>query len=480
MALYSVGLHRFTALALIGVFLLVVYQFVFMTRTSPIRDYNHLHGIKYSSRQSQQLALHRVDSDRIEFYNPLIQAIYDGERPLGDLLSMFPEKPHGVQFGYVSSLICNDEVNIEISNYSSVFQYLGKSKEFNAEDVGIIQYSDDVSLSSQLDDALKRYKAVVYLVPEHWVPLFGAFEYEMPIVAVHAIPQVLQNYTFVVETPENDESSLFEYEIQGITRDLVVIGDERNSANATAAFYELYKVCKDLKIKGWKPIRTLKFVSFPRNRGNLWAQKHRHELHKYADVYIELGPINGLSAYSPALEHVVKTASDQLVDAGVIAPFNWTLTPSFMLLDHKLQTVTIDLESALETARLAALIMTVFTDEPVLPYRLAGYDQFLEKQSISLSGFDNNILQLKRWLTIERPWFQFMDKLRDQFMRKTVNYKLKHFEDVFNTRNNKHAVFELNNAGTSLLADENPKELERAVHRIQEFKSGKKPVTRTD
>lgn len=473
--MYSLAAHRFVALALIGCVLLLIYQFVFMTRTSTLRDYNHYHQVKYAPRQIEQLMLRGVDAKRVQALERDVQAAAEDTGDYGGLMPMFARR-FDLRSSYVAALIGNDEVDIELAAHSSVFQFDGKSVELTYNDVGIVHFRDSVEVADQLRDASQRFDAVAYLVPDDWVPLYPPASYAVPIVAVYAVPPHSENYTFIVRTASSAQAraddAWYEYDIQGITGETIVVGDERHSQHGTAQFLELHAVCQDMLARGWKPRRNIKFVSFAPGMASAWADKHSGLLRKQAAAYIETGSLSatvGNVTASPVLTSAVAAAVEALADAGVLAFVNVTLSPAPIFLQHKVQTLSVDTGEAVSGARLLALLLSVLANEPVLPFELRGYASLVAEFDLDFAAFDAGIAALKTELITERPWFELARKMRTQLGLKRANYKLLQFEKLFGTKSGGHAALELNPSGTELVEGANPKELSRAAQRIQKF-----------
>ena len=485
--MHSFSVHRFTALALVGCVLLLVYQFMFMARTSIARDYNHLHRISYTPRRAQQLALHSANATRALETEERLRLSEDNF--YSELQTRNFIARHSLKFKYVAALIGNEEVHIELSMYTHVFQYHGHTTELSYKDVGIIHYRNTTDVMDQILDAISRYDAVVYVVPNNWVPLFGARKYDVPIVAAHAVPPHSENYTFIVNTDDSlrsgsiqqssmnkvlSDTKVYELTVPGINRDIVLVGDERDPAlNTTSNLLELVDTLNDMSKVGFKPLRTIQFVSFPPNCGNLWAESsaNRNLLKSRVVAYLDIGgSMNGTA--SPLLQPRLNDAVEELAAAGAISPVTPSLTPSLFFLEHKIQTISLNLNSLDETLRLQSLMLSVLTSEPVLPFKLAGYEPELRTENVSviLEENDSKLNTIKFELGVEKPWFDFFKKLKWQKQMKLANYKLQRFEDVFTTSNNGHAVFELDSTGTKLVSNQNPKEQTKAVQRIRKFK----------
>jgi len=470
----SIAGWRFLAYSIFGIVLLIVYQIVFMARTSASRDWNHLHDSHFTLPDVQRFALSNVMPPNNSAY------------PTG-----FQKTCSSKSYRYVTNATAEDP--IALSRFADVFAYPGKVPangliSFRVADL-IVADGRAFSIDELVAEAGRRHApAIVLEMAPDWVPNFGLVRPKIPIVAIEGALDASPNTEVTLHVGSAPSDATFEYTIEGHTADSVLIADSRISENASLVFLELARVFEKLVSAGWRPFRTVKFVSFAHYSAEEWARKHKSLLWKNAIAYIDCGPVpapSGRDVYTtPLLENVSKWALDQLRGGGVL-PQNGSLElthPSAplggdtFLFDFGVPSLSVDFESPETAAQFLGLLVSTLAQGPVLPWSVSSYaplisrgcDRLASELAQAASTFDENVEAVKFLFTQEFPWYQFKAKFAAFRQRKVANLKMHFFEQHLLQRKH-HALFGSNpdHSGTQLKQEDTCQLIEHLLHKIQ-------------
>lgn len=460
---------------------MLIYQIVFMTRTSASRDWNHLHSTKFSLPSIQRYVLHNISESDIA------KALQHPDRGELRLPSTFKQmnSPYNSQQQRDTSFIqagsC-DKKPLRLSPYWQVFgidfSHAKSSQSIPSADVLAVHYDSHKSVDELVDQALfSGKKALVYIVPAGWVPNFGLKIYKIPVFAALEYPNICQSLVLDFEGGSFVSWRPFQWVIPGFSYEKIIIGDSRGSSESTAAFLEVARVFQRLSSLGWKPLRTIQFVSFPRYGAKEFARKFRSSLQGRGVVYLdssELDASNRVSA-SPTLLKVSDWAVKQLLEGGLISQrhfeqvFSAGVGSNTFLFDLQISSISVGMATPVNQARILALLLATISQDAILPLSIKEYASFLPEfthfKQIA-SRVDAHIESLRESFTREHPWYELTAKIKILSQRKRVNLVMSQIERYFVNGKAKHSLFASDISGTRTIINRHQQELAIVVSEV--------------
>lgn len=481
--MFSLILKRTVAYGLFGCMLLLIYQIVFMTRTSASRDWNHLHSNKFSLPSVQRFVLHNISESRISDDS---RCLSRGELSLPSTF-MQMRSPYNPLIqkntGFIHKVSCDGEAMSDSPHWQVFAIDLSSAKSFqnipNSE-VFAVQFDNDESVDDLVDQAISSNKrALIYIVPAGWVPNFGLKIYKIPVWVVHRFPNKCRTLSFDIARASSEYFIPSKWVIPGFTYEKVIIGNCKISPETTAAFLEVSRVFQQLSSLGWKPLRTIEFVMIPRYGANEYVRKYGASLQENGVVYIdssELDASNRISA-SPTLFQISDWAVKQLLDAGLISQrqFKQVFSAGFgsntFLFDLQISSISVSMATPINQARVLALILATMSQDAILPLRMKDYASFIPEQTnfghiASLA--DQSIENLREAFTREHPWYELTAKIKILSQRKRVNLVMSQIERSFVDGRGKHAIFANDVSGTRTVVNKSKRERAAVAAKVSE------------
>lgn len=432
---------RLTGYAIIGCLFLLIYQFVFMARTSASRDWNHLHENYFTPVHVKRLLVqrtvvpHNLSSNSTEMALP---------RQFSHINYKLPQAiVEKASYGGTS---------LNLSNYSQIFAFNAKKVDtlsIEPSKLHIVHHNSSTNISAAIAAAESSgVQALLLVVSPTWVPNHGLNEYNLPIIAsvsdLPTLPKGTHSPTLDLTVKSNDKqtSQGYEWTLKGHLPDTVVVGDSRRDPVSSAIFWGIANAYHSLSTQhNWKPLRSIRFVSYPQFSAKHYTEKHKSWIKHKTIGYVSVdGPIGSISA-SPSLKHCVVEALRQFEEANLLNNTK-VKDPQFYLgedvwpFEYMVPSVSASLDDPTTTAKLLTLIIASLTQDPFLPFDLVASTDFISNPELATSAQElrERIEDYQLMFTAEFPWYKWTPKIEALALRKRTNLGLRNLERCFQSK----------------------------------------------
>lgn len=434
---------RFTGYAIIGCLLLLIYQFVFMARTSASRDWNHLHSNFLPPVHVKRLLIQRtVVPDTLSPNSTVI-----------DIPRQFSRIDYKLPEATVVKASVGD-LSLNLSNFSGIFAFDANEKEeisIELPKLYVVHHDSSTNVTAAISAAESAgAQALLLVVSPNWVPNHGVSEYGIPIIASTTDLPAQSSGTrsptldLVVKSTKAQtvEDYGYEWNLKGHLADTVVVGDSKTDPLSSAIFWGVANAYYSLSSQhNWMPLRSVKFVSYPHFSAEHYTQKHKSWIKNKVLGYIGVGGPTGTTAASPALKHCVSRALRQFEEANllngtVIGDPRFNLGENVWPLEYMVPSFSANLNDPIITAKLLTLVLADLTQEPFLPFDLVATTKYISDPELADAAHElrQRIEDYHLLFTSEFPWYKWTPKIKALALRKRTNLGLRNLERCFQSK----------------------------------------------